>query len=125
MASPALSEIEKSACITLSDLFLDTEIDAERVNLMAASLRALGMPASTLEQILRRDLCPILYPNLLSITGEWSGFDPEWLLDQVASRRMAGPRCIGAFRDAIAWLIVGWMITPVWHKIKAKLEDET
>lgn len=33
----------------------------------------------------------MLYPNLMSIGGVWSGFDQIWLLNQLESQRLAAP----------------------------------
>jgi len=85
-----LTQQEKQACVILSELFLDTELTQLSLNHLTSSLRPLGIPVPTLEHILRYDLFPILLPNLLSIAGEWQGFDEVWLLRRVQARRSAG-----------------------------------
>jgi hypothetical protein len=78
-----LTQQEKQAYTILSELFLDTEHTQLELNHLTSSLRPLGIPVLTLEHVLRYDLFPILSPNLLSIAGEWQGFDEDWLLQQV------------------------------------------
>ena len=62
----------------LSTLFLDTDTSLTRpwrVRQLAAS----PFSVAELEAILLDEVHPACAGNLLSIAGEWVGFDPEWL----------------------------------------------
>ncbi|KAK6347464.1 hypothetical protein TWF718_005306 [Orbilia javanica] len=121
MTSMALTDAEKSACTTLSHLFLDTEITTEELNSITTSLRALNLPSPTLDRILRYDLFPILYPNIISVAGVWSGFDDYWLLSQVESRRMTEPSRIRTVQDSAMWFLLSGAVKPLWSEIRVKL----
>ena len=72
-----LTQQERQAYILLSDF---TELTPLHLKHLSTSLRPLGIPAATLQHMLRYDLFPILYPNPLSVAGEWQGFNGEWLI---------------------------------------------
>ena len=84
-------------------------------------MRTLEIPVLTLEHILRYDVFPILFPNLLGVSGEWAGFDEDWLLQQVQTRRSTGSGWIQSAVDIMAWHSAGYMIWPLWNKVKERL----
>jgi hypothetical protein len=102
----------------LSTLFLDTDtsLDREwRAKLLAASPYSLV----ELEQILIDEVYPICAGNLLSIAGEWAGFDPAWL-EQRIMRRLRSP-----FR-AFHWLNLGRLtihLSGEWPRTKAAVAN--
>ncbi|EIW77819.1 hypothetical protein CONPUDRAFT_167845 [Coniophora puteana RWD-64-598 SS2] len=122
MAANALSVNEKKACAILSDLFLDTEVTPAQMDHMATSLHSLDLPVSQLDSIVRNDLFPVLYPNLLSTAGVWSGFDEDHLMGEVERRRVARPGILTSVGDSAAWFLVGRTITPVWDQVKERLK---
>jgi hypothetical protein len=127
-ACTALTDAEKKVCIVLSYLFLDTQLSPEIISAMASNLKELNMPIPALEHILRYDVFPILYTNLMNIAGEWSCFDDEWLLNRVESGRMTNPvlKVLKAPLDFVAWYLLGRTgIIPVWNEIKEILQSKT
>lgn len=70
----------------LSVLFLDTEVQAGDFRALAATLHLSGYTLTEWRAILRNELAPVLGPNLLSVAGEWAGFDPAWLEAAVLGR---------------------------------------
>ena len=47
----------------------------------------LDLPTDTMEHMLHYEIFPVLWTNFLDITGEWIGWDEDWLADQVEKRR--------------------------------------
>ena len=73
----------------LSDLFLDTDVSLTRdwrIEMLAKSPYSIG----DLEHILVDEVYPVCKYNLMSIAGEWAGFDMEWLQCNIL-RRLASP----------------------------------
>lgn len=68
--------------IALSDLYLDTEVSTFHDGI-AATLAASPYSLEALRDILMDDVHPALYPNLLSVAGEWAGFDETWLVERI------------------------------------------
>jgi hypothetical protein len=78
---------EELACVALSELFLDTAITSTDLDYIARCLRPLNIPTDIVIDLLRYDVFPILYPTLLDIAGVWTGFDREWLVGRIQTRR--------------------------------------
>jgi hypothetical protein len=74
----------------LSGLYLDTDVAADRDHI-ASTLAASPFSIEALHDMLMYDVHPALYPNLLSVAGEWAGFDQAWLLERITAVR-AQPR---------------------------------
>jgi hypothetical protein len=120
-----LTPQERQACILLSEIFLDTELTPWHIHGLASSLHPLAIPVSKLEQILRYDVFPTLYPNCLSVAGVWAGFDEEWLIGEVNARRSSGFRWISSAVNAVAWHSIGAVaVRPTWVKVKEALDDD-
>lgn len=114
-SSTKLTPSERQACSALSTLFLDTEID---IGPIISQLRPLQFPIPDLERILRYDVFPVVYTNLLNPAGEWAGFEDDWLCAEIEARRGRGGYGIV---DTLAWNTVGRMIQPSWTRIKSAL----
>ena len=73
----------------LSDMFLDTDTSLTR-QWRAEQLAASPYSIAQLERILIDEVYPICKYNLMSVAGEWEGFDPDWLRDRIL-RRLRSP----------------------------------
>ncbi|WP_169977466.1 DUF7079 family protein [Tautonia rosea] len=67
----------------LSDLFLDRELQPDDHRRIADVLASSGYSEAELEEILCREVGPVLWPNLLSVAGVWTGFDRDWLEGEI------------------------------------------
>jgi len=91
--TPAGSEdpaVRRAAWEALSDLYLDTDVDALRPS-VAHRLAALPLTAAELEHILLSEVHPVLRANLRVAAGLWTAFDPDWLATAI-QRHRARPR---------------------------------
>lgn len=77
-------EIRRPLWIALSDLYLDTEPDWERVAALCATS---SFAISELQRILFDEVHPVVYLNLWSTAGVWDGFDQDWLIESILSRK--------------------------------------
>ena len=99
--------------IALSDLYLDTDVDA----LIAPCARVLASSPFTRDELramLFDDVHPVLVTNLLSVAGEWAGFDPAWLCARIRRRRAAWWAPLAFSR----WLQRGEM-RALWQRVDA------
>ncbi len=100
--------------IAFSNLFLDTEVSLDRqwrIDVLAASPYSI----EDLEYILIDEVYPICKYNLLSVAGEWAGFDLAWLEDQIQRRLNSSLCCFHAMN-------LGRIIIPLsleWQATKA------
>ena len=97
----------------LSQLYLDTELDARDLADIAAVVAASGYSEAEAEAILYRELHPVLLANLTSMAGEWAGFDLVWLEARILAAR---PR-----RAAVALIPGKWLVRRPWAAIRAEL----
>ena len=82
------SEIErrKPVWAALSELWLDTELEEDDLRRIAEAMRRSGYSVGELRDIYLFEVAPVVFPNLLSVAGEWAGFDREWLAAEAARR---------------------------------------
>jgi hypothetical protein len=70
----------------LSQLYLDTDV-ALAYDGIVWTLATSPYSLDTLHEMLMYDVHPALYPNLMSVAGEWAGFDDAWLHARIAAVR--------------------------------------
>jgi hypothetical protein len=68
--------------LALSDLFLDTDVSLSRewrIRTLADSTYTID----EIEAILIDEVYPVCYVNMLSVAGEWAGFNEKWLEERI------------------------------------------
>lgn len=78
------------ARLAISELFLDTSLEEEDFVRLRDILNDSKLPIDTLDLIYYEEIAPLLYQNLESTAGEWSGFDPDWLEREISRRSTKG-----------------------------------
>ena len=76
----------KSVWLALSDLFLDTDVTVNYDYITRVCAESL-FTIDELEMILKCEVAPVVLPNLSNITGEWIGFNEDWLIRKIANRK--------------------------------------
>ena len=71
---------------SLSELFLDTEITECTRAHIASVLANSEYSLEVLQDILYYEVYPVLKYNLLSVAGEWAGFNREWLIESLVPK---------------------------------------
>ncbi len=100
----------------LSEFFLDTELQDSDYKRIATVLAKSPYTTEEIENILRYEVYPPCHHNLLSVAGEWGGFDERWLVERIA------PRCGKRATRKIPCLH-SWMFKSHWRKIQPMIED--
>jgi GNAT superfamily N-acetyltransferase len=82
------AEIErrKPVWAALSELWLDTELEEDDLGRIAGVMEASGYPIAFLRDIYLYEVAPVVFWNLLTVAGEWQGFDQEWLVAEATKR---------------------------------------
>lgn len=70
----------------LSDLFLDTDVLLS-VPYIARTIVETGYSIDEAEEMLRWDVRPAFYGNLLSVAGEWAGWPADFVRERVLAVR--------------------------------------
>jgi hypothetical protein len=89
--------------VALSDLYLDTELYPDDLELLAETLAASPYTTDELKHILLAEVHPACMTNLRQVAGVWSGFDPVWLRASILGRTRAAfrwPARLFRFRNA-------------------------
>ncbi len=63
----------------LSEFYVDTQLTAQDFDAIASKLVDSGYTLLQVKDIDKYEVRPLLFTNLLSAAGVWSGFDAEWL----------------------------------------------
>ena len=122
------AEIErlKSVWTALSDLWLDTELTEDDLQRIAGVMNRSRHTLDELRDIYMFEVAPVLFPNLLSVAGEWAGFDEEWLFTEASKR--AGRRSL-SLRAFVTLGIGKWLMTFAterhWDTLVKMLKTET
>ena len=106
-------ESRRPVWAALSELFLDTNLDSADVNRIAKALASSPYSLDELDQILLWEVYPACRSNMLSIAGEWAGFDPEWL----ESRILRGPSSLVRMWTGTVGRL-GMFSSVSWRRIK-------
>lgn len=97
---------------SLSELFLDTELDDVWLRGIAAELFASPYTWEEAERILWEEVYPVCIWNLRTVAGEWMMFDPEWLETNILAY------CKRRFRLPVRFQTGHWMIEEEWKSVQ-------
>ncbi|TQV77807.1 DUF7079 family protein [Denitrobaculum tricleocarpae] len=105
----------------LSDLFLDTELDETDFAGIAETIRAAGFTADQAEEILRFEVTPVFWGNMLAAAGEWEPWSQSQVCEMVCKRLRSRPRYFTWFHD---WRTRRQMtlVRPDWRRVRECLE---
>jgi len=76
----------KPVWLALSEFYLDTELQPADFRRIRAVFDQSGYSEQEIRQIDYEEVGPVLYGNLLSMAGEWAGFDEAAVLAAVHKR---------------------------------------
>lgn len=76
----------KPIWLALSEFYLDTELNEADFKRIAEILKESGYSFRELKQINYEEVAPVVSPNTLTVAGEWSGFDEEWLIEEIVKK---------------------------------------
>lgn len=74
----------------LADFWLDTDLQDFELDHVARTIAESRFPMSEIRRIHDHEVAPAVWTNLLSVAGEWAGFDSAWLRERC--RRQAERR---------------------------------
>jgi len=107
-------EERKPIWSALSELFLDTNLEAPDIERISKRLAESPYPTQKIEEILRFEVTPPLKWNMMVVAGEWAGFDDDFLCERISPRIDRKP--------FIRFPVFG-LIQEDWRKIKTRIHE--
>lgn len=83
--TPSEIELRRPIWLALSDLFLDTDVSVS-YEYIARVCSESEFSMLELKGILENEVAPAVSINLLSVAGEWAGFNEEWLVKRICQK---------------------------------------
>lgn len=82
---PELPHIErrKPVWVALSRFYLDTELSDQELTHIRDVFASSGYSIDEIQEIERNEVRCAIGVNLLGVAGVWSGFDEEWLCNEI------------------------------------------
>lgn len=99
----------------------DTALHLDRIGEVCAD------SAYSLEEIssmLYRDVAPVCMPNLLSIAGEWTGFDEQQLIEKIVEHKNRKQSSVTKLLKPQWGLIARIYIGKDWKKVAALIAEK-
>ena len=94
----------------LSELCLDTALQAEDFARISRVLVDAGLGDAAIARAWLREVGPVCAPNLLSVAGEWAMFDRDWLVAEITRART----WVGRATRAVTRKALGLARLPDW-----------
>ncbi len=101
----------------LSELYLDAELDACDKRYLARVLASSPYSLLELSEILSSEVHPVVHWNLRCVAGAWSGFDPEWLEEQILDNLQRKPSWWRRWLPSPVATLE--LVDPTWSEIRS------
>ena len=92
----------KPVWLALSEFYLDTELQPADLSRIRLVFDQSGYSEQEIRQIDYEEVGPLLFSNLLSVAGEWAGFEEAALVEALAKR--ANKRVKTRSLPLVSWL---------------------
>ena len=110
-------EERKPIWLALSDFYLDTELQESDFVSITSLIIESPYTLEEVERINKFEVFPVLHTNLLSVSGVWSGFDKEWLVQRIIDS-LAKRNIIKKLVIRVQYRIFKRMYKEYWKKLK-------
>lgn len=110
-------EQRKPIWIALSGLYVDTELKDHDFKYIAVKIKESPYTIEQARQIDKKEVFPVLYPNLLAVTGVWSGFEEQWLISEI-SKTIRKRTWFSSFKVKLKYLKLKWMYASYWERLE-------
>lgn len=117
MTLPLNIEQRRPIWIALSEFYLDTELDDSDFRQIAFTIIESPYNFEEVKTINKYEVFPILQTNLLSVAGEWAGFDEEWLIGKITAR-LNNKNSLSNIAVELKYRMFKWMCKNYWEKLE-------
>ena len=107
----------KPIWISLSEFYLDTELDKRDFRHIAFKIIESPYSLQEIKRINKYEVFPILQRNLLSVAGEWAGFNEKWLIEEII-KSIENRTLIKDLKIKLDYKLFKWMCKDYWIKLE-------
>ncbi len=115
-------EYRKPIWSSISEFYLDTELEDSDYQRIARVLLDSKLEFKELKQIDLFEVFPVVKSNLFSVAGVWGGFDKVWLYASCEKAYQKKDRPIFQFKTRVYHFFFKWMTKEHWDKIEEHLK---
>lgn len=105
----------------LSNLYLDTELGDEDISSICTTIQASPYDLQAVKEIDLYEVFPILQMNLMSMAGEWAGFDREQLYKKCEEAYSKRNNRLYRFTCKLNHHFWCWMRKDYWIRIEQQM----
>lgn len=116
-----MTEERKRIWLALSELYLDTELSTNDFERLVAVFKKSGFELNEIREIDLFEVFPVLQTNLLSVAGEWVGFDKDWLFRECQKGWEKRQNLIYRLRCRIFNRMYYWMRKEYWQELEKRM----
>lgn len=117
MNQPYAIEHRKPIWIALSNFYLDTGLQETDLQQIAGVILASPYSWEEIRKIDKYEVFPVLHVNLLSVAGEWAGFNEDWLVE-IIDRRQQQRNRLKNIGLQINYAMYGSLCRDHWEKLE-------
>ena len=123
LLTPEEIERRKPVWFALSELWLDTELSDSDLHHIATQMVDSGYSLNELRVICDSEIAPVVYKNLLTPVGVWSGFDESWLAQQIITQMNKPKRWQDALLDPLRRPFIHYAGESEWPLLVLKYRE--
>ena len=121
--TPEEIERRKPVWFALSELWLDTELSDSGLNYIATKMVESGYSLNELRVICDSEIAPVVFKNLQTPVGVWSGFDESWLAQQIVTQMNKPKRWQDALLDPLRRPLISYAGESEWPLLVLKYRE--
>lgn len=107
----------KPIWLVLSEFYLDTELQESDFRRIAKKIIESPFTFKEVKKINKYEVFPVLQPNLMSVAGEWVGFNEEWLVKRIQNS-LANRNYFEKIKIERDYLTLKWMCRDYWERLE-------
>ncbi|GEO23520.1 DUF7079 family protein [Cyclobacterium qasimii] len=107
----------------LSKFYLDTELQEEDFKEICKTFHKSPYDLEEIMDIDRYEVFPVLQMNLLSVAGEWEGFDKDWLFSKCQKNYKKRTSRLFKFWYRANNRLWYWMKKDYWERVKKEMKN--
>ncbi len=115
-------EERKPIWLVLSDFYLDTELQESDFRYIASKIIMSPYSFEQVKEINKYEVFPVLQPNLLSVAGEWAGFNEAWLINSI-KKSLSRRNIVRKIGLEVSYFTFKWMCKDYWKELEQSYDE--